>query len=390
MHTSPLSKALAAIGLLSAAGLSAPAMAASIDPASVTATIAVGETLTIHKTITLDATGAGVVDIFFLADNTGSMGGVINNVKSSASSLLSTLSSTYASAQFGVGRYLGDPVEFGETYDTAYQLQQSITSSAAATQTAINGWFASGGGDGPEANFYALHQVATEGADVPGTALTPVKGADTGSDDVTGWRAGSKKVVVWFGDVSSHNETITEAQTIAALNDNGVVVVGMNSSSNNFGLDGSYSSANGTDANQCDDVTGATGGSCIHNFSSVPAANVAATITAAIGSVTSSLDLLFGTSGDTSGLEISFVCTDPLGCDDVAGGESRTFDLIIKGLVEGTYIFDVFADGVSATERDVITVGAGGGGVAIPEPTTLALMGIGMLGAGAMRRKQRR
>ena len=60
--------------------------AQSIDPDNVTRTMAVGETIVIDKTITLSAAGASLVDLFFLADNTGSMGGIINQAEAGASS----------------------------------------------------------------------------------------------------------------------------------------------------------------------------------------------------------------------------------------------------------------------------------------------------------------
>lgn len=371
MPNMKLLSALAAAGLLFGTG----AMAASITPAEVTKTIKVGETFTVNKTITLDPTGAGVVDIFFLADNTGSMGGVITNVKSVAGALLSDLSTTYASANFGVGRYLGDPRE-GVAPTTAYQLQQAMSSSTTSTQTAINAWFASGGGDLPEANFFALHQVATSGAATPGNVQPP---KSTGFN--TGWRTGAVKVILWFGDATSHTDTITEAQTIAALNANSAIVMGFNSSINNSGMDGTF----GGDDNQCDDVTNATGGTCFHQFASVPVSNVAQTIKNAISDATSTVDLVFGHTFVGDGLSIALTCTDSKGCNDVAGGESRTFDLSITGLKPGTYTFDVFANGVSAKEIDKITVVND-----IPEPATLGLLGLGLLGLGLARRRASR
>jgi hypothetical protein len=366
---------------------SAGAMAASITPSTVDRTITVGETITINKTITLDARAVGVVDIFFLADNTGSMGGTITNVRNSATALMTSLASTFSSAQFGVGRYFGDPIE-PDTYASAYDRLQGITSSIGDAQTAMNtGWIASGGGDGPEANFYALHQVATSGANVPGTPLTPAaEGGLQGTGENTGWRPGASKVIVWFGDVQSHNETITEAQTIAALQANNVIVIGMNSSIDNFGIDGSFNSANGNDTNQCDDITAATGGTCFHNFNSVPPGDVADTIADAIGSATTELDLVFGHSLLGGGLDIGFTCTDALGCDDVPGGASRTFDLTIRGLAPGTYNFNVFAAGVDAIETDTITVLPRDG--TVPEPGVLALLGLGLAGLAIGRRRR--
>ena len=64
--------------------------------------------------------------------------------------------------------------------------------------------------------------------------------------------------------------------------------------------------------------------------------------------------------GAPAGLDVSFVCTDPLGCNDVIGGESREITMAVKGLVPGDYNFNVESPGVAgAIEQDRILVGAG-------------------------------
>jgi hypothetical protein len=346
--------------------------AATITPSTFDATIDVGESVSINKTITLDPIAASRVDIFFLADNTGSMGGIINNVKTVAGSLLSTLASTYSDAQFGVGRYLGDPSE-GVTPLTAYLRQQAITANQANVQTAINGWIASGGGDLPEANFFALQQVASDGAAPPGG------GAGTGQ--ATGWRAGAQPVVVWFGDATSHTATVDEAEAIAALQARGAVVAALNSIGSGAGIDGNF----GGDSNQASDVAAATSGVLINNFASVPVGDVADTIIDAIGEITSTVDLVFNTSTSFAGLGVTFECIDALGCDDVPGGASRDFRVTFTGLAPGTYSFNIFATGVDATEADRIVVTGEPGEV--PEPGTLALLGIALAGLGFLRKR---
>lgn len=345
------------------------ALAGSLTPETFTATIGVGETVHVEKTVTTDEGSAvSKVDVFFLADNTGSMGGLITNAKAVAGSLLSGLSASYADINFGVGRYLGDPGESGYNQTTAYTMMQGITSDATATQTAINGWFASGGGDGPEANFYALQQAATDGALTSG-GLT--------SGQVTGWRTGAQKVIVWFGDAVSHTMSVTQAEVIAALTGENVIVAALNTRGAASGIDTS---------GQATAVAAATGGTVTNNVSSSDAAAVQADIEAAIAAATSTIDLMLTTIGDTSGLNITFTCTHIAGCDDVTGGESRTFDMAITGLTEGTYVFDTIAAGVAgAVEADRIIVGEGG---TIPEPASIALMGLGLVAMGAARRRR--
>src|SRR5690606_5797519 len=87
-----------------------------------------------------------------------------------------------------------------------YSLDQQLTSNTGLVQTAIDAWTASGGGDGPEANLYGLSKAASD----------------------TNWRAGSARIMVWFGDYYGHDpspgggliplaDKVTEAEATADL-----------------------------------------------------------------------------------------------------------------------------------------------------------------------------
>jgi len=174
-----------------------------------------GECDTVKEKVTVTIPASAAVapaDIYFLADNTGSMTTVIAAVQAGASAILSGLGSL-TGLQFGVGEYR----DFDNAGDTslAFQNLQPVTPNTAAVTTAINTWSASGGGDLPEAQFYALDQVAGSGA--------------------IGWRAGVKHIVVWLGDAPGHDPIcaaasglaydITEASVSAKLVANQVTVL---------------------------------------------------------------------------------------------------------------------------------------------------------------------
>ena len=350
------------------------AQAQSIDPASFSATLAVGESVTIHKTITLAAGGADLVDLYMLADNTGSMGTTIGQAKAGATAILGALpTNTFV----GIGDYQGDCYEGGlaagcrEEVTTFYGTGEKapLSGDLSAAQTGINGWAAGYGGDYPEAGFDALRVTAEN----------------------TPWRAGSKRLIVWFGDAPSHTESTTMAGAIAALNAEGITVLAFNNTSAGSGMDGCYPVAEPACAagtNQASAVAAATGGSLLNNFLSFSGTDFVNAINDAIGSATTTLDLVFGSSYGGPGLAFSFTCTDALGCTGVGGGESRTFDVTITALAEGTYDFTIGADGVAARETDHIVVG--GGSSVVPEPSTWLMLATGLLGLGfvAWKRKE--
>jgi hypothetical protein len=177
-----------------------------------------GECDTVSETITVTIPKSSAVvpaDVYFLVDNTGSMGSAIAAVQTGANAILSALSAI-PGLEFGVGIYR-DFVNVGDPPSAAFQNLQPITTSAAAVAAAIGTWSASGGGDGPEAQLFALEQVSQ-----------PAGGS-------IGWRAGAQHIVVWCGDAPGHDPicaavtglgfNVTEASTTSNLVANNITVL---------------------------------------------------------------------------------------------------------------------------------------------------------------------
>jgi len=185
----------------------------TIHPETNELTLNPGDTVdeTITVTIPKNA-GPAKADVYFLADTTASMGGILGAVQAGANNVLVALGALGVDIAFGVANYKdfasGDPYGF--------QHQVSPTNVAATVTAAINAWSASGGGDGPEAGLFALDGLAVP----PGGAI--------------GWRPGSKRIIVWFGDAPSHDPictavsgapAVTEASATAKLVSQGIAVL---------------------------------------------------------------------------------------------------------------------------------------------------------------------
>jgi len=342
------SSLLIAIALLGLLGLPAVALADSISPGTFTCTVPTGGTCSVHKTVTV-TTGATDIqaDIFFLADTTGSMGGAIAAVQASATGLMTSLSGL-GNVQFGVGEYK----DVGDTF--VYRLNQNITSSIPAAQTGINAWGASGGGDEPEGQMFALQEAA----------------------NTTAWRAGSKRILVWFGDAPGHDPRngATEASATAALQANDVIVEAISVGADRLDLTG-----------QASRIAAATGGDF---FSGIAQDEIVDAIIAAIGSAIDNYSsVCLGPDGNAPNVDVS-TGDCHTGAFDRSIERTFEFDVVFHDLVPGDHSFVIHAlvdGGIVATEVDRIISTTG-----VPEPASLLLVGAGLLGLAAASRGLRR
>jgi hypothetical protein len=339
----------------------------AISPSSVTAAVDVGSSITINKTVTIAAgtPTTSKVDVLFLADVTGSMSGEISAIQGSANAILSSTAGV-GNVAFGVASYRDfnwDDAGTTSEWPGSFTMGTTITTSTAAAQTAIGGWAANYGYDTPEAQLYALDHVATD----------------------AGWRAGSARIVVWFGDAPGHDpagpdavHAVTEAQATAALVANHIKVEALDVGYPGYGLD---------QTGQATRITAATGGtlySGINNSSIVAAIQNAITLSfATYNSV--SLDA----SGAPSGVNV-VVSPAITGAFDRSVDRTFNFTETITGTTAGVYDFDVNAlvgTGIVATERNDITVKKT---TSVPEPNSLWLLSLGfftLLGVGIRRKK---
>lgn len=156
------------------------------------------------------------VDIYLLADNTGSMSDEISTVKRQFQTLINAVGRArqFKDPHFGVGSYQD---EEDKDTDSGFRHLQSMTSLA---QKAVNKFVAEAGGDRDEANLVALYKLATE--------------------KKIGWREGSRKIVVYFGDVPGHEPTCGAFGTIDrrdvtdALKKKKISVIAISLSKENF------------------------------------------------------------------------------------------------------------------------------------------------------------
>lgn len=305
-----LAAALLAAALV-AAVLAAAATAAGVDPSSFSATLAPGGSTSLTKTVHTPAIPPNP-DIVFLADTTGSMGTAVGNVRTNAGAIMSQVLASQPTAEFGAAEYK----DFDAFDPFAFRLNQAITANTADVQNGMTQWVAGGGDDTPEAQLNALWTLATSGA--------------------TGFRTGSSRIIVWFGDSSGHDPSggHSQAAAIAALQAAGITVLAIPITAGGDGLDST---------GQATAITTATGGSIVSAAPNAVAAailsglsNLPATVTHTESCDAALTDTLTPASITvTSGLDAVFNETISVDPNAVGGTHTCTVSFLVNGLPAG-------------------------------------------------------
>jgi hypothetical protein len=286
------------------------------------------------------------------------MGSHIAAVQAGANQILNDLAALGIDIAYGVGSYN----DFPGPPTLAFQHQLSPTSSTAAVTAAIGTWAASGGGDYPEGQLFALDQLAVP----PGGTI--------------GWRAGAERIIVWFGDAPAHDPvcsaisglsyTITEATATAKLVAEQITVLAIsvttpglddNPAPSSFDYNAACGAPGGT-AGQGTRIANATGGIFV---TGINPSTIVSTITSLITTAVTTINNL--SLVPTGGIAPFVTSISPAGgYGPLASDQTHVlpFDVVFTGVVpctSETQVFtgtiDAVADGgVVASKTVTITV----------------------------------
>lgn len=123
----------------------------------------------------------GDIDIAFVLDATGSMGGDIEQMRQYMSTVIDQVDAVAGSARYSLASYRDQPQWTGNPSDYAGRLDQPFTYDGQEVKAAMAGVVASGGGDTPESVYSGVMEALDQS-----------------------WRPGVKKVVIVLADAPPH------------------------------------------------------------------------------------------------------------------------------------------------------------------------------------------
>src|SRR5690349_13493737 len=125
------------------------------------------------------------VDVLFVFDTTGSMGGALAQAKTQVTDAITSVRASYPDSEFALGT-----VADYDPGDTPWALKQPLTSDPSLVQAALDPLTATGGGDSPEAYGRALYEAANNAG--------------------IGWRGGAKHILILVNDDVPHDNDLNE------------------------------------------------------------------------------------------------------------------------------------------------------------------------------------
>jgi lysophospholipase L1-like esterase len=135
---------------------------------------------------------AGSLDLAFVIDTTGSMGGTIDAVKSHIDTIVDRLAAGTSSYRLAVASFRDHPEWTGDPNDYPGRVDQDFTADPAAVKAAVAALTAGGGGDGPESAYSGITSALN-----------------------LHWRPGVKKQVIVFTDIDAHDPEPVSGLTAA-------------------------------------------------------------------------------------------------------------------------------------------------------------------------------
>jgi hypothetical protein len=360
-----MSLKLATLSVVALGFFAGGSLADSIAPDSFSADLAVGESVTITKTVTISAGGPtdALIDAYFLIDTSGSMGGVINAAKAAAGDIFSSIASDFgAGVAGGVGVFSEGAHLPGIFAPPGSVINRDVTTNTADVIGAINNVtlnIPDGGGDFPESANTAIELVAENAS----------------------WRPGSNRFIFAFSDASSKGSD--DADVIAALAAEGIQLVSLD-----FG--GGFFTTDMTELGAITFTSTADPDAIVDDVTDGIVAGFSEYETVTVGDLGGG-DPLIDVSAVCTGAGIGACVGDSaMGDYDRSVDRTFTFDVTFTRNADGDSDFDVFAlvdGGIVASESDSFPGDPRVAPIPLPAAGWMLMAGIAGIGAVGRRRK---